>query len=228
MELDDVWVESAPPVAPEEQPPTEIRLAASEVGILTPPEEPVAPPPQTEAETVDKAHGGFVETVALPSPPIPVEPAVAATAHALVSAAAPTHRLPESPAKPQSLPGVVTTPSARPFEMSDLSSVPRPERDVHIAPATPPVAQAKPMTADRAPTLMQLQLLASDQASTQTEARSPPRSKRFNLSEKPRRHQPCATRPRQRKSWQRRRARKQHVRWPTRWQRLSRPVDNLA
>ncbi|WP_170398153.1 flagellar hook-length control protein FliK [Ruegeria arenilitoris] len=164
---------------PEDQPHAELRAAVPEA-VQAPVAMTLAGKPtmtsstvEAEAATVDETHPPPQKDRLEPaagSARRAVSPAVQATLFGTVS----PRRTPQAATNPPSFPAGLVTPNMLPKEMLDHSPIIRPDLGGPSVPATPQVAQSQAVVPDRAPTLIQMQLLAKDQTNTRTELQTFP------------------------------------------------------
>ncbi|MFY2823088.1 flagellar hook-length control protein FliK [Ruegeria sp. MALMAid1280] len=167
-------------VAADDQPPAEIRPVAAEAipdpALKATPKEPSVIPSidQADAETTGDKQPGLAQAELPRTAERPAQRLVPPVFQALISGGDQPRRPSENTPRPTSLPmgSIITNP--RPKEMPVLSVVTDPDRGAtHAASAAEPKPN-HPGTADRAPTVMQVQFLASDKSQVQAETQPIP------------------------------------------------------
>ncbi|WP_170383882.1 flagellar hook-length control protein FliK [Ruegeria atlantica] len=164
------------PDVPDDQPLAELRPVLPEPVqkqiAQTPLEKPFPPHPnmQTGIEKAAEAQPDATKNTAVYALESPAEHTELPAVQTLVVRSVPLQKSPDTMTAFQSSPNGTAIPSSRSSEVPELSPVFRPERDMRNTSAVPPVQNANPMTPDRVSTLVQMQLLASKQSDTQTEA----------------------------------------------------------
>ena len=167
-------------VAPDDQPSADIRSVAVEVTpkpvLESPPIEPSVTPPvvQADAEPIGDMQSDLPLAELLPTAESPVQRAVPPAFQVLMSGADLPRRPPEAVPNTQSLPIGSATVELRPKEIPVLSVFADPNRHVPQPPPTAEPMPQHPKTPERAPALVQMQLLASDKPSVQAETQPVP------------------------------------------------------
>ncbi len=167
-------------VAPDDQPPAEIRPVAAEAipdpALKTTPKEPsvTASIDQADAETTRHKQPGLPQAELPRTAESSAQRLVPPVFQALISGGDQPRRPSENALKPKSLPMGSIIADPRPKEMPVLSAFTDPDRGAtHAASAAEPKPN-HPGTTDRAPTLVQAQFLASDKAPVQAETQPIP------------------------------------------------------
>ncbi|WP_170413938.1 flagellar hook-length control protein FliK [Ruegeria arenilitoris] len=165
---------------PEDQPPAELHAAVPEV-VPAPVAKTLAEKPtmtsstvEAETETVDETHPPPQKADRLQPATGPTRCAVSPAVQAMLFGTVSPRSTPQAATNPPSFPAGLVTPNMLPKEMLDHSPIIRPDLGGPSAPATPQVVQSQAVVPDRAPTLVQMQLLATDQTNTQTELQTFP------------------------------------------------------
>ncbi|WP_170329538.1 flagellar hook-length control protein FliK [Ruegeria arenilitoris] len=159
-------------VAPDNQPPAEIRPVAAEAlpkpVLDTAPKVRSKTPPavQADAESTGEKQPGPPQAELLQTAENPAQRAVQPVFQALISGAEQPRRPTEGALKPQSLSMGPAILDQRPKELSILSVFAGPDRPVT---QSTPVAEPIQKIPERAPTFMQMQLLANEKASLQAD-----------------------------------------------------------